>query len=96
MMRQVPITPGSELGDFHIEKLLGRGGFKAVYGATNRRPDVNRYPERVALALPHFQDEEARRLLENEFRVVKSLNHPNIARQYAIEEVGDTLFCVME
>jgi serine/threonine protein kinase len=96
MMRQVAITPGSELGDFRIETLLGRGGFKAVYGATNRRPQVNGYPARVALALPHFQDEEARRLLQNEFRVVKGLDHPNIARQYAIEEVGDTLFCVME
>lgn len=83
MISHDSITLGSQLGDFRIEKLLGRGGFKAVYGATNRCPQHNGYPDRVALAMPHFQDEEARRLLKNEFRVVESLNHPNIARQYA-------------
>ena len=87
---------GGELGDFHIECSLGRGGFKTVYGAVNRHPERNGYPVRVALCVPHFQDDEARRLLQQEFRVVSGLHHVNIAQQYGLVETQQQCFSVME
>ena len=84
-----------QLGDFAIEAELGRGAFKTVYRARNLAAD-NGFPEAVAVCVPHCQDEEARELLHNEFRVAGGLDHPAIVRQYLIDEDQGKLFAVME
>jgi hypothetical protein len=55
---------GERVGDFRLAERLGRGAFKVVYAATNLDPQRNGYPARVAVCIPHCQDEEARTLLE--------------------------------
>ena len=87
-----PVT----LGPFLVERKLGGGAFKTVYAAVNTATGRNPYPERVALCLPRAQDEEARRLLENEFRIVKALAHPGIAAAYGLEESEGASYMVME
>ncbi|MGH8693140.1 MAG: protein kinase domain-containing protein, partial [Burkholderiales bacterium] len=87
---------GARLGDFVIEGTLGRGGFKTVYAARNLAAARNGWPERVAVCVPHAQDEEARDLLANELRVVRTLDHPGIVQEYGLDEAEGILFAVME
>ncbi len=96
MFADEALTTGLKLGDFTVDRRLGRGAFKSVYAATNLRPEANGYPARVALCVPHLQDDEAGTLLANELRVAQTLNHAGIAQQYGIEHAGGVLFCVME
>ena len=90
------VRPGDRLGDFLIERLLGRGGFKSVYAAGNLAAARNGWPERVAVCVPHAQDAEAHELLHNEVRVVRTLTHPGIVQEYGVEAVEGRLFTVME
>jgi hypothetical protein len=90
------VRPGERLGDFLIERPLGRGGFKTVYAARNLNQAANGWPEQVAVCVPHAQDEEARDLLRNELRVVRTLNHPNIVQELGLAESDGVLFAVME
>lgn len=90
------VRPGERLGDFLIERPLGRGGFKAVYAAQNLNPAANGWPQRVAVCIPHAQDEEARNLLRNELKVVQTLNHPGIVQELGLAESDGVLFAVME
>ncbi len=85
-----------KLGDFVIEEQLGRGAFKTVYRATNTTFGRNAYPERVAVCVPHTQDEEAQALLRHEQRMLEALEHPGIVRIFGVERDHDTLFAVME
>ncbi len=96
MTLDTSVRPGERLGDFEIEQLLGRGGFKTVYAARNLAAAANGWPERVAVCVPHAQDQEARALLRNELRVVQALTHPGIVREYGLAEARGCLFAVME
>jgi ATP-dependent 26S proteasome regulatory subunit len=90
------VRPGERLGDFEIQRLLGRGGFKTVYAARNLAAAANGWPQQVAVCVPHAQDEEARELLRNELRVVQTLDHPGIVRESGLIEARGRLFAVME
>ena len=74
--------------------LLGRGGMGEVYRAHDARLGrdvaVKTLPERFALDAQHL----AR--FEREARVLASLNHPNIAALYGIEEAPGGQALVME
>lgn len=90
------MTNGSKVGGFVIEAQLGRGGFKTVYRARNLQAAKNGFPETVALCVPHAQDAESLKLLENECRIVQSLEHPAIVRFYAVTEVDGILLAITE
>lgn len=96
MVADSAVRPGERLGDFLIEHPLGRGGFKTVYAARNLAPERNGWPERVAVCVPHAQDEEARELLRNELRVVQTLNHSGIVHEFGMDEADGRLFAVIE
>ncbi len=87
---------GQQLGDFRLDARLGRGAFKVVYAATNRNAAGNGYPERVAVCIPHYQDAEARQLLEHELHVLQTLSHGAIVEVYGLVEADSTFFLVME
>ena len=90
------VNIGSNIGGYIIDALLGRGGFKTVYRARNTQSAKNGFPELVALCVPHAQDAEARRLLENECRIAQSLDHPAFVKFYAVAETDGVLYAVME
>jgi YD repeat-containing protein len=79
--------PGETLGDFRIEREVGRGGMAIVYAA--EQISLRR---RVALkVLPLSPDTDPRRLqrFQNEARAAGCLHHPNIVPVYAVgSEVG--------
>ena len=85
---------GSTLGPYEIVGKLGEGGMGEVYRAHDPRlgRDVA-----IKILLPELGlDPERRRRLEQEARVVASLNHPNIVTIHSVEHVEDVHFLTME
>src|SRR5499433_3221821 len=85
---------GTKLAHYEITSHLGSGGMGDVYQATDsklgRSVAVKLLPESFA----HDADRVAR--FEREARVLASLNHPNIAAIYGLEDSKGKKFLVME
>src|SRR5215216_422871 len=78
------LTAGTRIGSYEVLAPVGAGGMGEVYRARDTR--LNRD---VALKiLPEVFADDAERLarFEREAHVLASLNHPNIAQIYGIEE----------
>jgi serine/threonine protein kinase len=88
------MRPGTKLGNLEITGDLGAGGMGEVY----RARDTKLGREVAVKLLPESVSSDPGRLarLEREARVLASLNHPNIATLYGLEETADTRFLVME
>src|SRR3974390_1337354 len=85
---------GTRLAHFEITRHLGTGGMGDVYQATD-----SRLCRSVAIKLlpeAFLQDAERSARFEREARTLASLNHPNIAAIYGIENSGGRKFLVME
>src|SRR5262245_130446 len=85
---------GTKLASYEITGRLGVGGMGEVYQATDsklgRAVAIKILPE----AFAYDKDRLAR--FEREARVLASLNHPNIATIYGLEEVTARKFLIME
>ncbi len=87
------MTP-EKIGPYPIEREVGRGGMGVVYLGRDTRLD-----RRVAIkVLPEAFAADPERLarFEREARLVASLNHPNIAGIYGIEEDASLRFLALE
>ena len=88
------MEPGKQLGHYTISSLIGKGGMGEVYRATDtklkRDVAVKVLPTEVA------SDPERLARFQREAEVLASLNHPNIAAIYGLEDAGDTKALVME
>ena len=85
---------GRRLGALAIGASLGRGGMGEVYRARDTRLGRD-----VALkALPDAFARDPNRLarFRREAQILASLNHPNIAAIYGVEEAGDVYAIVLE
>ena len=88
------LTPGTGLGVYEVTALLGEGGMGQVYRATDTR-----LKRQVAIkVLPPAVTADIERLarFQREAEVVASLNHPNVAVIYGLEEGGGMTALVME
>ena len=90
----VTLSSGTRIGPYEITAQIGQGGMGEVYQATDtklkRRVAIKILPTSLATAperLARFQ---------REAEVLASLNHPNIAAIYGLEENADTTALVME
>ena len=84
---------GTDLGPYHLEAVIGRGGMGTVYRATDKRLD-----RRVALKLlaPQLADDEAfRQRFIRESRLAASIDHPNIIPVYEAGESDGAFFIAM-
>jgi serine/threonine-protein kinase len=85
---------GERIGSYTIVEKLGEGGMGVVYRATDARlhRDValKLIPETLA------KDPQIMGRFEREAQVLASLNHPNIASIYGVEESGGQRALVME
>src|SRR6201982_2480306 len=78
------MSPQESIAHYRITSKLGEGGMGAVYRATdtklNREVAIKILPEAFA------QDAERMARFTREAQVLASLNHPNIAAIYGVEE----------
>jgi Tol biopolymer transport system component len=90
----VQIATGTRLGSYEILDALGAGGMGVVYRAADarlgRHVAIKLLPEALA------RDDDALARFEREARFLASLNHPNIAAIYGIEEHAGERFLVLE
>src|SRR5690349_21321900 len=77
------LAPGTRLGPYEIVATLGAGGMGEVYRARDtkleRQVAIKILPDAVA------HDPERLARFEREAKILASLNHPNIAQIYGIE-----------
>ncbi len=82
------LSPGTRLGHYDVTALLGEGGMGQVWQAH----DTQLHRDVALKILPEAFATDPERLarFQREARVLASLNHPNIASIYGLEESGDT------
>jgi serine/threonine protein kinase len=90
----MPLAPGTKLGPYEIESLLGAGGMGEVYRAKDPRLGrivaIKILPEQLA------NTPEARQRFEREARAVSSLSHPNICGLFDVGSQDGIEYLVME
>ena len=90
----MPLTPGMTLGSYEILAPLGKGGMGEVYRARDTRLD--REAAIKVLPLAFARDPERLARFEREAKALASLNHPNIATIFGLEESPEGKAIVME
>jgi len=80
----VPLNPGAKVGHYEIIGSLGAGGMGEVYRARDTR--LGRDVAIKILPDSFVADSERVARFEREARTLASLNHPNIAQIYGMEE----------
>src|ERR671936_2084028 len=90
----MPIPIGTQLGSHEITALVGKGGMGEVY----RARDTKLKREVAIKILPEEFSRDADRIsrFQREAEVLASLNHPNIAAIYDLEEAEGSRFLVLE
>ena len=90
----MPLTSGTRLGAYEVVSAIGSGGMGEVYRARdtklNRDVALKVLPELFAL------DPDRLARFTREAQVLASLNHPNIAAIYGLEESGGVQALVLE
>jgi len=88
------LSPGSRLGNFEVLELIGRGGMGEVYRATDTK--LHREVALKVVAREFAEDPGWLSRFQREARMLASLNHPNIAAIYGLEESGGQYAIAME
>src|SRR5207244_3429228 len=85
---------GTKLAHYEITSHLGTGGMGEVYQAMDSK--LGRSVAIKLLPAAFASDPERLSRFRREAQLLASLNHPNIAQIYGLEESGETRCIVME
>jgi len=88
------LSPGQRLFEYEIVRVLGKGGFAAVFEAYDRMLD-----RRVAikqLLVDKAKDAKAVKRFMQEARIAATLEHPNVITVYALRIEDKQIHMVME
>jgi eukaryotic-like serine/threonine-protein kinase len=88
------LASGTRLGPYQIVSALGAGGMGEVYRARDTK--LARDVAIKVLPAVFVADPERVARFQREARTLASLNHPNIAAIYGLEESGGTAALVLE
>ena len=88
------LTPGARLGVYEVVASIGEGGMGQVFRARDTKLDRDVAIKILPEAFAHDADRLAR--FQREAKTLASLNHPNIAAIYGLEESGGVTALVME
>lgn len=88
------LAPGTRLGPYEIEALIGAGGLGRVYRA--RDPRLSRSVAIKTLSPLAEADPEGVRRFESEARTVGALDHPNLLVVYDVGREGGVPYLVSE
>jgi len=85
---------GRTLAHYKILEKMGSGGMGVVYRAEDTK--LGRHVALKVLPVAFLEDEERRARFGREARILASLNHPNIAALYSLEQEDGVDFLVLE
>jgi Tol biopolymer transport system component len=88
------LVPGTRLGPYEIQTLVGSGGMGEVYKARDTRLDRTVAVKVLKASLAH--DGDFRERFEREARAISQLNHPNICTLHDVGQDGAVNYLVME
>ena len=88
------LAPGTKLGPYEIQSLLGAGGMGEVYRARDAR--LHRVVAIKVLPAQAGSASERKQRFEREARAISSLNHPNICTVHDVGTTDNTEYLVME
>jgi eukaryotic-like serine/threonine-protein kinase len=90
----MPIASGATIGPYKVDREIGRGGMGVVFLAHDTR--LGRAAALKALPDDVAADPDRLQRFEREARVLASLNHPNIAAIYGLEESEGHRYLALE
>src|SRR6185436_6520625 len=90
----IPVQAGSRIGVYDVVERIGSGGMGDVYRARDLRLD--RDVALKVLPVEFANDSDRLTRFRREAKVLASLNHPNIAQIYGLEESPGVCAIVME
>jgi Tol biopolymer transport system component/tRNA A-37 threonylcarbamoyl transferase component Bud32 len=88
------LAPGTRLGHYELVGGIGAGGMGEVFRA--RDPKLNRHVAIKVLPAVFAQDPERVARFKREAQLLASLNHPNIAAIYGLEEADGAVALILE
>jgi eukaryotic-like serine/threonine-protein kinase len=88
------LRPGTRLGPYEIETLVGAGGMGEVYKARDTR--LNRTVALKILSAPVSDDAEFRARFVREAHAIAALNHPHICTLHDVGDQDGIEYLVME
>lgn len=88
------LNPGDTFSHYRVESKLGEGGMGVVFRAADTK--LHREVALKVVAREFAEDPAWRSRFQREARVLASLNHPNIAVIYGLEESGGQCAIAME
>jgi serine/threonine protein kinase len=103
--RPSPLPPNvpAEIGDYHIQRVIGSGGMATVYAAMQKQPRRTVAIKVMKAGMmhgPHGSAEVATRRFKREIEILGKLRHPYIAQIYGAgmhdDGSGATPYFVME
>ena len=92
--KRLALTPGTRLGVYEVTAQIGEGGMGQVYRARDTK--LNRDVALKILPDAFASDPERLARFTREAQTLASLNHPNIAHIYGLEESNSVRALVME
>ena len=90
----MPLTAGTHLGSYKVLAPIGAGGMGEVYQAHDTKLGRDVAIKVLPEAFAHDSERLAR--FQREAKMLASLNHPNIAAIYGLEQSNATHYLVME
>ena len=89
----MPLAPGTRLGPYLLQSLLGSGGMGEVYRAEDSRL---RRTVAIKVLRPDLATPDRLARFEQEARAASALNHPNILTIHDVGRDGGTAYFAME
>ncbi len=90
----MPLPPGSRIGPYEITAAIGGGGMGEVFRARDTK--LGRDVAIKVLPATFAQDHERVARFKREAQLLASLNHPNIAAIYGLEEAEGAVALILE
>jgi two-component system OmpR family response regulator len=84
------LPPGTDVGSYRLDSIIGRGGMSAVYRATNT--ELDRVVALKLLGREMARDPATRERFMNEWRIAAGLRHRNVLAVHDAGEVDGRLF----